>query len=430
MSQHQEQYRRKLISAEEVVSLVKNGDQIWAPVGAGEPQTIFATIASNYKSLFNVTVNQILPLKPFFAKKEMAPHIRYNSWFTSDINRTAVNEGWADFTANNFHEVPKLLRLYWPVDIVMASVSPMDKHGYFSLSLSVDYTFEAIKKAKMIILEVNPNYPRTLGNCFVHISQVDYIVESNAPVPILNIPPITEVEQKIGEYIADLIEDGSTLQIGFGGIPNAVTAALKNKKNLGIHTEMITDGMVNLVEWGVVDNSRKTLHPGKVIGTFAIGTQRLYDFLDNNPMVEMHPVDYTNDPYIIGRNNQLVAINASIEVDLLGQCCSESMGHYQWSATGGQADFFRGANISPGGKGFVTLASTAKNGTVSRIVPELKPGAVVTTSKNDVDYVVTEYGVAKLRGKTARERALELINIAHPDFRAELREAARKYNLI
>ncbi|MBS3948914.1 MAG: 4-hydroxybutyrate CoA-transferase, partial [Dethiobacter sp.] len=269
-----------------------------------------------------------------------------------------------------------------------------------------------------------------LGNGFVHISQATYVVECHDPLPALSITPVTEVEQAIGNYVAELIEDGSTLQIGFGGIPNAVTKALMNKKDLGIYTEMVTDGMVDLLECGAVNNRKKSYYPGKILGTFALGTRRLYDFLDDNPLVEMHPVSYTNDPYNISKNDNMIAINASIEIDLTGQACSESMGTKQWSGTGGQADFFRGVNMSAGGKGFVTLAATAKSGTISRIVPKLTPGAVVTTSRNDVDYVVTEHGVAKLRGKTVRERAAALINIAHPKFRSELKEAAKELCLM
>lgn len=430
MANAEEVYRQKLMTAEEAAKLIKSGDQLWFPVGGGEPIDVPVEMVKRASELEGVVVNQILALKPTLGKPELAPHIRYNAWFASGPNRQAINEGLADFTANYFHEIPRLLREYWPVDVVMASVSPMDKHGYFSLSLGVDYIYEAIRKAKKIIIEANPSCPRTHGKGFIHISQVTAVVESNSPVTELNIPPISEIEEAIGNYVADLIEDGATIQVGFGGIPNAVTAALKDKRHIGIHSEMITDGMVDLVKWGVVDNSKKTLHPGKIIGTFALGTRNLYNFLDDNPAVEMYPVSYTNDPYVIGQNDKMVAINAAVEVDLIGQCCSESMGHYQWSGTGGQADFFRGVNISKGGKGFVTLASTAKKGTISRIVPRLNPGAVVTTSKNTVDHVVTEYGVAKLRGKTARERALALINIAHPDFRGDLRNEAKRLNLI
>jgi acyl-CoA hydrolase len=418
-------YAQKLVSPEDAVKIIESGDDIWFPVGGGEPQLLPKALLARRQELHGVNINQILPIKPTYFVQEYSENIRHNSWFCSGASRSAINEGWGEFIPNYFHEVPKLLTFYRKANVAMATVSPMDKHGYFSLSIGIDYIKAAINKADKVILEVNPHAPRTLGNGFVHISQVTHVVECNDPIPTLAIPPITEVEQAIGGYVAELIEDGSTVQIGFGGIPNAVTKALMNKKGLGIYTEMVTDGMVDLLENDVVTNANKTFHPGKIIGTFALGTKRLYDFLDDNPLVEMHPVSYTNDPYNIAKNNKMIAINASIEVDLTGQACSESIGTKQWSGTGGQADFFRGANMSDGGKGFVTLAATAKSGTVSRIVPQLTPGAVVTTSRNDVDYVVTEFGAAKLRGKTIRERAAALIAIAHPDFRPALKEAAK-----
>ncbi|MBS4029906.1 MAG: acetyl-CoA hydrolase/transferase family protein [Clostridiales bacterium] len=430
MNKYQEMYARKLASAEEAVKVIESGDDIWFPVGGGEPQLLPKALVERKEEFRDVIINQILPLKPTYFKQEYAQHIKHNSWFCSGASRAAINEGWGEFFPNYFHEIPKLLSLYRKANVAMATVSPMDKNGYFSLGIGVDYMMAAVAKADKVILEVNPNSPRTMGNCFVHISQVTHIVECNDPLPILPVPPITEIEQSIGNFVADLIEDGSTLQIGVGGIPNAVTKALMSKHDLGMHTEMITDGVVDLVECGAVNNSKKTLHPGKIIGTFALGTKRLYDFLDDNAQVEMHPVSYTNDPYNIGKNEKMVSINASIEVDLTGQACSESMGARQFSGTGGQADFFRGANISHNGKGFVTLSATAKGGTVSRIVPMLKEGAVVTTSRNDVDHVVTEYGVAKLRGKSIRERALALINIAHPNFRDELKEKAQEMCII
>lgn len=430
MNKYQKMYTEKLVSAEEAVKVIESGDDIWFPVGGGEPQLLPKALVERREELTGVMVNQILPIKPTFFKQEYSENVRHCSWFCSGASRTAINEGWGEFIPNYFHEIPKLLTNYRKVNVVMATVSPMDKHGYFSLSLGIDYIQAAIAKAEKIILEVNPTAPRTLGNSFVHISQATYVVECNDPVPALAIPPITDVEQAIGNYVAEMIEDGATIQVGYGGIPNAVTKALMTKKDLGIYTEMITDGMVDLLECGAVSNSKKSFHPGKIIGTFALGSRRLYDFLDDNPMVEMHPVSYTNDPYNISKNDNMMAINASIEIDLTGQACSESMGTKQWSGTGGQADFFRGANMSKGGKGFVTLAATAKGGTVSRIVPKLNHGAVVTTSRNDVDHVVTEFGVAKLRGKTVRERALALINVAHPDFRAELKEAAKALNYI
>lgn len=306
----------------------------------------------------------------------------------------------------------------------------MDEHGYFTCSLSVAYTMEAVKKASKVVVQVNPQAPRTHGNCHIHISEVDCIIECNEPLQELTIPDISPVEEAIGGYLSELIDDGSCLQLGWGGIPNSVCKALLHKKDLGIHTELLSDGMVDLMLSGAVNNSRKQTHRGKTIATFALGTKRLYEFMDDNPRIEMHPVDYVNYPHNIGKNDNVVSINATLQVDFLGQCCSESFGYLQWSGTGGQADFARGANISKGGKGFITAASTAKNGTISRIVPTLSPGASVTTGKNDVDYVVTEFGVAKLRGQTARQRALNLINIAHPDFRGELTEAARRMNRI
>lgn len=422
---HQLEYQQKLCTPAQAASIVKSGDHLCFPICAGEPTLFVRALAARKEELTGVVVNQQHHLCPDYFTPESASHIKVNSWFTSHVSRKGVQEGWVDFIPNYFHEVPKLLREYWPVDVAGTVVSPMDENGYFSCSLSVAYTMEAVKKAKKVVVQVNPSVPRTFGNCHIHVSQVDCILECAEPLVELKIPPVTEVEDAIGNYIAELIEDGSALQLGIGGIPNAVCRALLNKKDLGIHTEMFTDGMVDLMLSGAVNNSRKNTHQGKTIATFALGTKRLYEFMNENPAIEMHPVDYTNDPYNIGKNDRVVSINATIEVDLLGQCCSESLGHVQWSGTGGQADFVRGTNISRGGKSFITTAATAKNGTVSSIVPVLKPGAVVTTGKNDVDYVVTEFGVAKLRGQTARQRALNLINIAHPDFRDELLREAK-----
>ena len=429
-SSFQQEYRQKLCSPQDAASLVRSGDHLCFPLFAGEPTLFVRALAVRKRELEGVVVNQQHHLCPDYFTEDSIPHIRVNAWFTSHVSRAAVQKGWADFVPNNFHEVPKLLREYWPIDVVGTVASPMDEHGFFTCSLSVGYTMEAIKKAERVVVQVNPHAPRTHGNCHIHLSEVDHIIECNEPIVEQPAPGITPIEEAIGGYLAERIEDGSTLQLGFGGIPNAVSRALLTKKDLGIHTELLTDGMVDLMLAGAVNGSRRTIHRGKTLATFAIGTKRLYDFMHDNPMIEMHPVDYVNDPFVIGRNDNMVSINATIEVDLLGQCCSESFGHLQWSGTGGQADFVRGANISRGGKSFITTASTAKHGMVSCIVPTLTPGASVTTSKNDVDHVVTEFGVAKLRGQTARQRALNLIDIAHPDFRSELREAARKMNRI
>lgn len=430
MGKWQKLYEEKLCTAADAAAVIESGDHIWFPVGGGEPDIFLRALIDRKESLQGVVTHQILPAKPGYFDQETAPHIRHDSLFISGASRAAVNGGWADLTPNYFSEVPQLIRDYWPADAVGVVVSPMDKHGYFSLGLGVDYTWEAMKKAKKIIVEVNQQAPRCQGVCQVHVSDVTHIVENQNPLPELPVAPISETDRAIGAYVAELIEDGSTLQIGFGGVPNAVCKALETKKDLGIHTEMVTEGIMELAECGAVNNSKKSWNRGKLIGTFAWGTKKLYEFMNNNPMVEMHPVDYTNCPYNISRNDKMVAINSTIEVDLLGQCCSESMGPLQWSSTGGQVDFFRGANLSRGGKGFVTMPSTAKKGTVSRIVPMLKPGAVVTTSKNDVDHVVTEFGVAKLRGKCIRDRAKALIGISHPDFRDELHSTAKKMNLI
>jgi acyl-CoA hydrolase len=306
----------------------------------------------------------------------------------------------------------------------------MDAHGYFSLSLGADYTMAAVAKARAVVLEVNPNVPFAYGNCHVHISQVAALVESSEPVMEVGLPKIGPVQEAIGKYVADMIDDGSTLQIGYGGIPDAVVMQLTHKRDLGIHTEMIGDGILTLLESGAVTNRRKNYLPGKMVATFALGSAKLYKFMDRNPALEIHPVDFTNDPDLAGRNDNLVAINATLQIDLLGQCGSESLGHMPYSGTGGQSDFVRAANRSNGGKAFIVLPSTAKDDSISRIAPMLSPGTHVSTSKNDINYVVTEFGVAQLRGKSAGQRARELIGIAHPNFRTELTEQAKHLGML
>jgi acyl-CoA hydrolase len=314
--------------------------------------------------------------------------------------------------------------------VVFSVASPMDAHGYFSIGLAADYTMAAIEKARVVVLEVNPNVPFCYGNCHVHISQVSALVESNEPIPEVGLPKIGAVQEAIGKYVADMIEDGDTLQIGYGGIPDAVVMQLTHKRDLGIHTEMLGDGILTLIESGAVSNSRKNQNRGRVIATFALGSKKLYQFMDRNLGLEMHPVDFTNDPFLAGQNHRLIAINATMQIDFMGQCGSESLGLSPVSGTGGQSDFVRAANRSEGGKSFIVLPSTAKEDTISRIVPTLTAGTHVSTSKNDINYVVTEYGVAQLRGKTAKQRAEALIAIAHPDFRAELRAAAQASKLL
>jgi 4-hydroxybutyrate CoA-transferase len=358
---------------------------------------------------------------------EMAGHVRHRALFIADNTRQAVNDGRADFVPVFLSDIPNLFRSgALPLDVALIHVSVPDDHGYCSLGTSVDAAKAAIESSRLVIAQVNPRMPRTLGDSFVHLNELDLLVEADEALPASEPEPIGEVDQQIGVHVANLIEDGATLQLGIGGIPNAVLAALHGKRDLGVHTEMFSDGLLDLVTSGVVNGRAKTLHPGKIITTFLMGSQRLYDWVDDNPMVEMHPVDYTNDTAVIRRNARMTAINSAIQVDLTGQVCADSIGVSPYSGFGGQVDFIRGAARSKGGKPIIALPSTAKNGTVSRIVPVLDPGAGVVTSRADVHYVVTEFGVAYLHGKTLRQRAESLIAIAHPQFRDELYDFAVK----
>lgn len=425
-------YEQKRMSPADAVGLVHNGDAVIVPTGVGEPPTLLHALSERRHELRNVAVSQILPLRKFaYIDPDVRTNIRHDAYFFGGATRAGGQAGWVDFVPAYFSELPMLIdRGLSPADVVLSMASPMDEHGYFALSLAPDYTMAAVRKARVILLEVNPNVPFANGDCHVHISQVSGLVESSEELFEVGLPAIGQIQEAIGKHVADLIEDGSTLQIGYGGIPDAVVMQLQHKRDLGIHTEMVGDGILSLIESGAVTNRRKTFMPGKMVATFALGSRKLYRFLHRNPMLEMHPVDFTNDPYIAARNDKLCAINATLQIDLLGQCGSESLGHTPYSGTGGQVDFVRAANRSKDGKAFIVLPSTAKNDTVSRIAPVLSPGTHVTTSKNDINYVVTEYGVAQLRGKSAKQRAEALIGIAHPDFRSELREAAKRMNLL
>jgi acyl-CoA hydrolase len=406
----QAQYNAKKMTADQAAQLVRNGDFIVIPTGAGEPPTLLTALSDIRSSLQDVKVSSVLPMRKFaYLDPETYDNVRHVGYFLSGANRAGAQAGWVDIFPNNFSEVPrKIERGTIGADVVFALCSPMDAHGNFSISLGVDYTMAAIKKARVIVLEVNPNVPFAYGDCHVHISQITGLVEDDAPVIEVGLPKIGPVQEAIGKYVADLIEDGSTLQIGYGGIPDAVVMQLTNKRDLGIHTEML----------------------GKMVATFALGSKKLHQFMDRNPMLEMHPVNFTNDPFLAGQNDNLMSINATLQIDFLGQCGSESLGPLPFSSTGGQTDFVRAANRSRGGKSFIVLPSTAKDDTVSRIAPMLTQGTAVSTSKNEVNYVVTEYGVAQLDGKSIKQRALELISIAHPNFRPELTEAAKKMKLI
>jgi acyl-CoA hydrolase len=427
----QEQYETRRTSANDALTHLRDGDFIIVPSGAGEPPTLLTALSEQRTRFRDIKVAQILALRKYgYFDCDTTQHVRHVALFFGGASRAAGQAGWADFIPAYFSELPVMIeRGQIASDVVFSMASPMDEHGYFSLSLGADYTMAALKQARAVVLEVNPNVPFAHGQCHVHISQVTALVESNEPVIEVGLPKIGPVQEAIGKYVADMIDDGSTLQIGYGGIPDAVVMQLASKNDLGIHTEMIGDGILTLVQSGAVTNRRKTFLPGKMVATFALGSKKLYDFMHQNPMLEMHPVNFTNDPYIAGQNDKLMAINASLQIDLLGQCGSESIAHLPYSGTGGQVDFVRAANRSRGGKAFIVLPSTAKDGSISRIVPTLTPGTHVTTGKNDVNYVVTEFGVAQLRGKSARQRAEELIAIAHPDFRAELRASAQKIQL-
>jgi acyl-CoA hydrolase len=424
-------YQSKRTTAEQAIRLVRNGDAIIVPTGVGEPPMLLTALSEHRRDFLGVRVLQILAVRKFgYFDAETAHHVQHAALFFGAASRPGGQAGWSDFIPNYFSEIPGMIRRgQIPADVVFAIASPMDENGYFSLSLGADYTMAAVSKARAVVLEINPNVPYAHGNCLVHVSQVTALIESEAPLTEVGLPEIGPVQQAIGRYVADLIDDGSTLQIGYGGIPDAVVLQLSSKKNLGIHSEMIGDGILSLVDCGAVDCSKKNYLNGKIIGTFALGSNKLYRFLDRNPMLEMHPSDFTNDPYLAGQNDNLIAINATLQIDLLGQCGSESLGSMPYSGTGGQSDFVRAANRSEGGKAFIVLPATCKEHTISRISAVLPPGTHVSTSKNDVNYVVTEFGVAQLRGKSAKQRAREMIAIAHPDFRAELTLAAKKMGL-
>ncbi len=431
MSNWKDLYKSKLTTVEEAVKHIKSGDRVVFGHAVGEPKNLVDAMVANHKQYENVEIVHMVAMgKGEYTKPEMAPHFRHNAVFVGGCTREAVADGRGDYTPVFFHEVPKLFKGgLLPVDVALVQVSTPDKHGYCSLGVSVDYTKAAVETAKMVIAEVNDQMPKTYGETFVHVSELDYLVETSNPIIELPPPRIGDVEKAIGENCASLIEDGSTLQLGIGAIPDAVLLFLKDKKDLGIHSEMFSDGVLELYEAGVVTNSKKALHKGKMIVTFLMGTKRLYDFIDNNPIVEMYPVDYVNDPVVVMKNSKMVAINSCIQVDFMGQVVSDSIGIKQFSGVGGQVDFVRGAAMAKDGKAIIAMPSTAAKGKVSRITPFIDHGSAVTTSRNDVDYVVTEFGIAPLKGQTLQQRARNLINIAHPDFKDELAvEFEKRFN--
>jgi 4-hydroxybutyrate CoA-transferase len=425
-----EDYKNKLASAEEAVSLIKSGDKIFTSGNAAAPYKLMEALAKRKDELSNVEIFNLLLLENDpLSEPEMRGHFRDKSLFVGPANRDAVNEGRADYFPIFLYKIPLLFREQIQLDITAIQTSPPDEHGYLSLGVETIATKAAAETANCVIAEVNEKMPRALGDCFINVSNTCKIVEVSEDLPTLPPNTFTEVEKKIAQNITTLIDDGATLQLGIGGIPSAVLYLLKDRKDLGIHTEMLSDGIIEAIESGIVTNSRKSLNPGKVIATFALGSKELYKYIHNNPLFEMHPVDYTNDPFIVAQNNNMVSINSALEVDLTGQVCSDSIGYTIYSGIGGQVDFTRGAAWSKGGKPIIALPSTAKNGEISRIVPHLKEGAGVVTSRGDVHYMITEYGIAYLFGRCIRDRVEAMISIAHPKFREELELFAknRKY---
>ncbi len=428
-----ETYRSRITTAEEAVRDIRSGDRVWVHPGCNTPVKLIEAMVARAPELENVEVVHILTLgEAPYAAPGMEPHFRHRALFVGGNVRSAVNEGRADFVPVHLHEVPKLVasgRL--PIDVALIHISPPDEHGFCSYGVGVDATKAAVERARTVIALVNQRMPRALGDSFVHVSKLTHIVEVDEPVLELPMAPeISDVARKIGENIASLIPDGATLQMGIGEIPDAVLLFLEDKKHLGVHTEMFSDGLVDLFEMGVITNERKTLHRGKIVTSFVLGTRKAFDFVDNNPFMEFHPNDYVNDPFVVAQNDDMIAINSAIAVDLTGQVCADSIGTMIYSGFGGQVDFIRGAARSKGGKPIIAMPSTARGGTVSRIVDTLLPGSGVVTTRADVHYVVTEYGIADLHGRSLRERAEALIRIAHPDFRAELEEAARRRKLL
>ncbi len=427
-------YKSKIVTADEAVKAISSGDKIVVQPGGAAPLGLIRALVERKNELYGVEIYHILVVGDLpYIQPGMEKHFKHKAFFIGGNTRKAVNEGRAEFIPIFLSEVTLLFKRGIIVpDVALINVSPPDEFGFCSYGIDVGNIKTPAEKSKIVIAQINKNMPRGLGNSFIHVNKIDFVVEHDEPLLELpqvdpgTTPEMLKAYDKIGQNIAELIEDGSTLQMGIGAIPDSVLKYLHHKKNLGIHTEMFSDGIVELVEEGIITGEEKTLHPGKIIAGFVLGTRKAYDFVHNNPIIEFHPQEYVNNPFIIAQNKKMIAINASIEVDLTGQVCSDSIGTKFYSGIGGQVDFIRGAAHSEGGKGIIALPSTTKDEKISRITPILKPGAGVVTSRGDVRYVVTEFGVANLFGKSIQERAKQLINIAHPKFREELTNYAKK----
>jgi 4-hydroxybutyrate CoA-transferase len=431
----QDIYNSKITTADDAVRQIKSGDRIFLTGNCSVPQELLAALVRRAPEVYDVEICQALTIgeQTPYTTPELQRHLRVNTMFISHQTRQAVNAGRADFTPVLLSEFTLLFKnRHLPLDAALVHLSPPDEHGFCSYGVEVGLTKAPAESARIIIAEVNQQMPRTLGDAFIHVSRINHIVPVDYPLAEAKMTSEGESElaTKIAGHIADLIPDGATMQMGIGAIPDAVLGFLYDKRDLGIHTELFSDGVIDLIEAGVITNGRKTLHPGKIVAGFIIGTKRLYRFVDDNPIIELHRTEYVNDPFVIAQNYRQVALNSAIEIDLTGQVCADSIGTYLYSGVGGQLDFVYGASRSEGGVPIIALPSTAKGDELSRIVPTLKPGAGVVTTRNHVQYIVTEFGVAKLYGKTIRERAQELIHIAHPKFREELTQAARELHYI
>lgn len=425
-------YRQKVTDIATAVSNVKSGNRIYLGGGAGVPQMLVKALVDRAEELRDVEVVHMLHFgEAPYVEPRYAKSFRHNALFIGANVRKAIHAGQAYFTPIFLSEIPDLFRTgILPLDFALVQLSLPDEHGFCSFGVEVGCTKPAAENARIVIGEINRQTPRTLGDSFIHVRDIDIIVETDYSLPDAAQGGATEVHQRIGQIIAEMIPNEATLQMGIGSIPDAVLSNLKHHRDLGIHTELFSDGVVELVEAGIINGARKTLHPGKVIAGFLLGSRKLYDFVEDNPIVEMHPTDYTNDPFIIAQNDHMISINSAIEVDLTGQVAADSIGTRFYSGVGGQLDFVRGAARSKGGKPIIAMPATAKEGTISRICAILKPGTGVTTSRNDVHYVVTEYGVAELYGRSIPQRAQMLINIAAPQFREELTRQAKDLNYL
>lgn len=424
-------YLEKLVTPEQAVLHIKTGDRVVIGHACGEPPALIEALVNRAPDLTAVEIVHMVAMGPAkYAQPGMEKSFRHNALFIGASTRKAFEEKRADFTPCFFSEIPRLFKgNILPVDVVLIQVTPPDEQGYCSYGISVDYTQAATECAGLVIAQVNSFMPRT-GGAKIHLDKIHFIIEKDEPLIELKPPKIGDVEKAIGKNVAKLVEDGATLQLGIGAIPDAVLLFLTDKKDLGIHSEMFSDGVVVLAEAGVITNQKKTLNPGKFIATFLMGTRKLYDFVNDNPTVELHPVDYVNDPYVIGKHDNMISINSALQVDLMGQVNAEMIGSRQFSAVGGQVDYVRGTSRSLNGKSIIALPSLASGGKISRITCELDRGAAVTTSRNDVHYVVTEYGAVNLRGKSLRQRAEALISIAHPDFRVSLMDEAKERGIL